>query len=118
MEPAQKPPRPAGKNGRMLQRRWEAKVGEPNNDAALASSPRHELTGGPGQPAVDCLARIVAAIELTPMVAVHSVERDGVVRFWNRASAEQRRRPMPRRWTQRPRWRWCAPSSCRRTAGA
>jgi diguanylate cyclase (GGDEF)-like protein/PAS domain S-box-containing protein len=43
---------------------------------------------GPGQRALDFVHRIVAAIELTPMVAVCSFDRDGVVRFWNQACAD------------------------------
>lgn len=39
---------------------------------------------GPGHQALDVIARIVAAIEATPMVAVRSVDRAGTVRFWNR----------------------------------
>jgi len=38
---------------------------------------------GPGREALDILYRIVAALELTPTVAVHSIDRDGIVCFWN-----------------------------------
>ena len=38
---------------------------------------------GPGRDALDTLYRFVAALELTPTVAVHSIDRDGLVRFWN-----------------------------------
>ncbi|MES2016008.1 MAG: EAL domain-containing protein [Pseudomonadota bacterium] len=38
---------------------------------------------GPGREALDTLYRFVAALELTPTVAVHSIDRDGLVRFWN-----------------------------------
>ena len=38
---------------------------------------------GPGREALDTLHRFVAALELTPTVAVHSMDRDGLVRFWN-----------------------------------
>ncbi len=38
---------------------------------------------GPGREALDTLYRFVAALELTPTVAVHSTDRDGTVRFWN-----------------------------------
>ncbi len=41
---------------------------------------------GPGHEALDVLYRFVAAIELTPTVAVHSIDRAGIVRFWNRSS--------------------------------
>ena len=40
---------------------------------------------GPGREALDVLYRFVAAIELTPTVAVHSIDRAGIVRFWNRS---------------------------------
>jgi diguanylate cyclase (GGDEF)-like protein/PAS domain S-box-containing protein len=42
----------------------------------------------PGLAALDLLYRLVAAVELTPNVAVHSSDRDGVVRYWNRTCAE------------------------------
>ena len=38
---------------------------------------------GPGREALDTLYRFVAALELTPTVAVHSIDREGLVRFWN-----------------------------------
>jgi diguanylate cyclase (GGDEF)-like protein/PAS domain S-box-containing protein len=38
---------------------------------------------GPGREALDTLYRFVAALELTPTVAVHSIDRDGLVHFWN-----------------------------------
>ena len=38
---------------------------------------------GAGFEALDALYRFVAAIELTPSVAVHCQDRDGRVRFWN-----------------------------------
>jgi diguanylate cyclase (GGDEF)-like protein/PAS domain S-box-containing protein len=38
---------------------------------------------GPGRDALDLLYRFVAAVELTPTVAVHSTDRSGIVRFWN-----------------------------------
>src|SRR5688572_161461 len=38
---------------------------------------------GPGREALDTLYRFVAALELTPSVSVHSIDRDGMVRFWN-----------------------------------
>ena len=38
---------------------------------------------GPGREALDTLYRFVAALELTPTVSVHSIDRDGLVRFWN-----------------------------------
>jgi diguanylate cyclase (GGDEF)-like protein/PAS domain S-box-containing protein len=63
-------------------------VGEQTDDTGGTPVLRHEQQGGPGQQAVDLLSRIVTAIELTPMVAVHSFDRDGVVRFWNQASAD------------------------------
>jgi diguanylate cyclase (GGDEF)-like protein/PAS domain S-box-containing protein len=43
---------------------------------------------GPGREALDTLYRFVAALELTPTVAVHSIDRGGVVRFWNHSCEE------------------------------
>ncbi|MBC7857260.1 MAG: PAS domain-containing protein, partial [Burkholderiaceae bacterium] len=43
---------------------------------------------GPAQDALEVLSSVVAAIELTPMVAVRSVDRGGIVCFWNRTCAE------------------------------
>ena len=42
---------------------------------------------GSGFQALDALYRFVAAIELTPSVAVHCQDRDGRVRFWNSTCA-------------------------------
>ncbi len=42
---------------------------------------------GPGLAALELLYRFVAAVELTPTVAVHGIDRDGIVRYWNRACA-------------------------------
>ena len=38
-----------------------------------------------GLAALEVLYRFVAAVELTPNVAVHSSDRNGIVRYWNRA---------------------------------
>ncbi|MET3132712.1 diguanylate cyclase (GGDEF)-like protein/PAS domain S-box-containing protein [Oxalobacteraceae bacterium GrIS 1.11] len=46
------------------------------------------VAGNPAQEALTLLSGIVAAIELAPMVAVRSFDRDGIVRFWNHTSAE------------------------------
>ena len=48
---------------------------------------RAEGGEAPGQQALDLIARIVAAIEQTPMVAVRSFDRGGMVRFWNHTCA-------------------------------
>ena len=40
---------------------------------------------GPGCEALETLYRFVAALELSPTVSVHSIDRDGLVRFWNRS---------------------------------
>ena len=40
---------------------------------------------GAGLAALDFLYRFVAAVELTPNVAVHSCDRDGTVRYWNKS---------------------------------
>lgn len=42
----------------------------------------------PGREALDWLHRFVTAIELAPAVAVHSVDANGIVRFWNHACAQ------------------------------
>ncbi len=46
----------------------------------------HALT--PAHAALDLIARMVAALELTPLVAVCSFDRDGVLQFCNQACAE------------------------------
>lgn len=51
------------------------------NDSAPA--PSSYEPDGPGREALDTLYRFVAALELTPTVAVHSIDQDGLVRFWN-----------------------------------
>lgn len=43
---------------------------------------------GPGAKALHVLARLVFAIEHMPMVAIQSVDRNGVVCLWNHTSAE------------------------------
>jgi diguanylate cyclase (GGDEF)-like protein/PAS domain S-box-containing protein len=48
----------------------------------------HEVNGdGDGFQALNALYRFVAAIELTPSVAVHCQDREGRVRFWNSTCA-------------------------------
>jgi diguanylate cyclase (GGDEF)-like protein/PAS domain S-box-containing protein len=47
-----------------------------------------EEPDGPGLAALELLYRFVAAVELTPNVAIHSSDRDGIVRYWNRACAD------------------------------
>ena len=42
-------------------------------------------TAGAAQAAAELIARMVAAVELTPLVAVSSMDRTGRVHFWNRA---------------------------------
>lgn len=56
--------------------------------SALPEPPLSTIPGGPAREVLDWLYRFVAAIELSPSVAVHSQDRNGVVRFWNRACAE------------------------------
>ncbi|MFC5480118.1 putative bifunctional diguanylate cyclase/phosphodiesterase [Massilia suwonensis] len=51
----------------------------------LPEPPLSALPGGPAREVLDWLYRFVAAIELSPSVAVHSQDRKGVVRFWNQA---------------------------------
>ena len=48
-----------------------------------ATDPAGFEPDGPGREALDTLYRIVAALELTPTVAVHSIDQAGMVRFWN-----------------------------------
>jgi diguanylate cyclase (GGDEF)-like protein/PAS domain S-box-containing protein len=43
-----------------------------------------EEPDGPGLAALDLLYRFVAAVELTPNVAVYSCDRSGTVRYWNK----------------------------------
>lgn len=59
-----------------------------NDDAPGPLPPPLALPDGQGREALDALYRFVAAIELTPAVAVHSQDRSGIVRFWNHACAE------------------------------
>jgi diguanylate cyclase (GGDEF)-like protein/PAS domain S-box-containing protein len=54
----------------------------------LPEPPRSAFPGGSAREVLDWLYRFVAAIELSPSVAVHSQDRQGIVRFWNRACAE------------------------------
>lgn len=42
--------------------------------------------GDSGPDALDVLSRFVAAIEHTPLVAIQSFSRDGVVHLWNSSS--------------------------------
>jgi len=49
--------------------------------------PDASVLHGPGFEALDALYRFVAAIELTPSVAVHCQDRAGRVRFWNSTCA-------------------------------
>ena len=55
--------------------------------AGLTSSNGNGNGGGSGFEALDALYRFVAAIELTPSVAVHCQDREGRVRFWNSTCA-------------------------------
>ena len=43
---------------------------------------------GGGVQAFDWLYHFVTALELAPAVAVHSMDRAGIIRFWNHASEE------------------------------
>ena len=45
----------------------------------------HDEPDGAGLAALDFLYRFVAAVELTPNVAVHSCDRDGTIRYWNKS---------------------------------
>jgi diguanylate cyclase (GGDEF)-like protein/PAS domain S-box-containing protein len=54
----------------------------------LPEPPLSAFPGGPARDVLDWLYCLVAAIELSPSVAVHSQDRQGIVRFWNHACAE------------------------------
>ena len=60
-------------------------VKESSVSADTNAMPRVVEPDGPGREALDTLYRFVAALELTPTIAVHSIDRDGLVRFWNRS---------------------------------
>ena len=51
----------------------------------LPEPPLSAFSRGPAREVLDWLYRFVAAIELSPSVAVHSQDRSGTVRFWNQA---------------------------------
>jgi diguanylate cyclase (GGDEF)-like protein/PAS domain S-box-containing protein len=56
----------------------------------LPDSPGHpaaDASGGSAQ-AFDWLSHSVRALELAPAVAMHSMDRAGIIRFWNHASEE------------------------------
>jgi diguanylate cyclase (GGDEF)-like protein/PAS domain S-box-containing protein len=53
----------------------------------LPEPPLSAFSGGPAREVLNWLYRFVAAIELSPSVAVHSQDRSGTVRFWNQACA-------------------------------
>jgi diguanylate cyclase (GGDEF)-like protein/PAS domain S-box-containing protein len=62
----------------------------------LASEPHPEqLPALSGQNALELLSGIAAAVDLTPMVAVRSVDRNTTVCFWNMASAQLYGTPQP-----------------------
>jgi diguanylate cyclase (GGDEF)-like protein/PAS domain S-box-containing protein len=42
-----------------------------------------ELPDGPARDALDWVFRFISAVELSPAVAVYSLDQDGIVRFWN-----------------------------------
>lgn len=48
----------------------------------------YHVTELPAYAAREMIGRMVAAIEAAPLVAVHSIDREGVVRFCNRSCAE------------------------------
>ncbi|HEV7815879.1 MAG TPA: EAL domain-containing protein [Janthinobacterium sp.] len=58
-------------------------------DPAMGTAPGAgmEEAATPGQDALALLSGLAAAVELTPLVAVRSVDRDGLVCFWNQAAA-------------------------------
>lgn len=68
----------------------DAHVGEaaPADPANLASPVDPADRSGRGPQAFGWLHHFVTALELAPAVAVHSMDRNGAIRFWNRASEE------------------------------
>jgi diguanylate cyclase (GGDEF)-like protein/PAS domain S-box-containing protein len=72
---------------------WEATPARPAcHERAFVSNdsfnfPDATVSNAPGFEALDALYRFVAAIELTPSVAVHCQDRAGRVRFWNSTCA-------------------------------
>ncbi|MFC0254424.1 putative bifunctional diguanylate cyclase/phosphodiesterase [Massilia consociata] len=64
--------------------RHEAGPGGPGHDVPAGSL----NFDGPGREALDWLYRFVTAIEQVPAVAVHSMDANGVVRFWNYACSQ------------------------------
>jgi diguanylate cyclase (GGDEF)-like protein/PAS domain S-box-containing protein len=60
------------------------------NERLPHESSRENISGedNHGKEALDTLARFVAAIEHAPIIAVHSVDRNGVVRLWNSTCAK------------------------------
>ncbi|THC42223.1 GGDEF domain-containing protein [Massilia sp. Mn16-1_5] len=79
-----------GKNGSLGRARFHHFIREKDYfvSSELPAPPLSALPGGPAREVLDWLYRLVAAIELSPSVAVHSQDRNGVVRFWNHACAE------------------------------
>jgi diguanylate cyclase (GGDEF)-like protein/PAS domain S-box-containing protein len=51
--------------------------------ADIPNMPPMSLPDGPGREALDWVYRFISAVELSPAVAVHSQDKDGIVRFWN-----------------------------------
>jgi diguanylate cyclase (GGDEF)-like protein/PAS domain S-box-containing protein len=69
-------------------RRRHAAVSEGSDvDNESPVFPGNTIVNGSGFEALDSLYRFVAAIELTPSVAVHCQDRAGHVRFWNSTCA-------------------------------
>jgi diguanylate cyclase (GGDEF)-like protein/PAS domain S-box-containing protein len=46
-------------------------------------TPSTSLPDSPGREALDWVCRFISAVELSPAVAVHSQDKDGIVRLWN-----------------------------------
>jgi diguanylate cyclase (GGDEF)-like protein/PAS domain S-box-containing protein len=57
-------------------------------DGDLPSQHGPASPDNPGREALDWLYRFVTAIELSPAVAVHSQDANGLVRFWNNTCAQ------------------------------
>jgi len=56
-------------------------------EANPQQSAKQRIETSPGEDALALLSGLVAAVELTPLVAVRSFDRNGIVCFWNQAAA-------------------------------
>ncbi|NRR31264.1 EAL domain-containing protein [Oxalobacteraceae bacterium] len=66
----------------------EASVAERDDEAGATPIWQASSNGGASRQALELIAQIVEAIELTPIVAVRSFDRSGRVRFWNQSCCQ------------------------------